>query len=150
MTEEISFRAATEADLPFLLELRQKTMSEHLRLSGVEPSESERSERVLARFDCAQIILLSGTPIGLLKVAKDEKQWDLMQVQLVPEKQGAGLGGKIVKKLIDEAAQLHASVRLSVLRANPARRLYERLGFRIISENDHAYEMQFGVTGEGQ
>ena len=42
MKDDLTFRAATEADMPFLLELRRKTMSEHLRLSGIEPSESER------------------------------------------------------------------------------------------------------------
>jgi len=76
--EKLSFRGATEADLPFLLELRERTMSEHLRRSGVEPSESERSERVLARFECAQVIELSGAPVGLVKIARDGKEWSLI------------------------------------------------------------------------
>jgi ribosomal protein S18 acetylase RimI-like enzyme len=143
VVEKISFCTATEADLPFLLELRQKTMSEHLRQSGVEPSERERVERVLARFECARIILLSGTPIGLLKVSKDEECWDLIQIQIVPEKQGSGLGSGILKKLLAEAVQANACVKLSVLRSNRARRIYERLGFKVVGENAHAYEMQF-------
>ena len=97
---ELTFRAATEADVQFLLELRRQTMTEHLQRSGVEASESERIERVLANFDCAEIIL--GAP-----------------------------------------------VRLSVLRANPARRLYERLGFRIVGENGHGYDMQYGGGSGG-
>lgn len=109
MSEELTFRAAKDADLPFLLELRRSTMTEHLRLSGVEPSENERVERVLARFECAEIILLGGDAVGLLKVARGGKNW--------------------------------AAVHLSVLKANPARRLYERFGFRIVGENDQAYEM---------
>jgi ribosomal protein S18 acetylase RimI-like enzyme len=144
LTEELTFRAASEADVPFLLELRRKTMSEHLRMSGIEPSEDERVERVLARFECAEIILLSGSPIGLLKVARDGKKWDLIQIQVVPEKQGTGLGSVILKKLLTEAVQSQAAVTLSVLKANPARRLYERLGFRIVGENDRAYDMDFG------
>jgi ribosomal protein S18 acetylase RimI-like enzyme len=139
----LSFRAATEADLPFLLELREKTMNEHLRRSGVEPSESERYERVLARFDCAEIVLLADVPIGLLKLARDGNTWELIQIQILPENQGGGIGGEILKKLLDEARQAHASVTLSVLKANPARHLYERFGFRIMSQNDHAYEMEF-------
>lgn len=96
-------------------------MSEHLRHSGVEPSENERVERVLARFECAEIIL-QGQGQG----------------------QGQGLGSVILKKLLDEAVQAQAAVHLSVLKANPARRLYERFGFRIVGENDQAYEMLFG------
>ena len=144
LEQELAFRAATEADLPFLLDLRRRTMSEHLRSSGIEPTERERNERVLARFECAQIILLSGAPVGLLKVAKEGKEWDLIQIQIVPERQGTGLGSGILQKLLDEAVHSQAAVILSVLRTNPARRLYERLGFRIVGENDRAYDMRFG------
>lgn len=143
--EGLAFRSATEADLPFLLELRRKTMSEHLRLSGVEPSQSERFERVLARFECAEIIMLCGNPVGLLKVARDDKSWSLIQIQLVPEQQYKGLGTRILKALLDDAVQSRASVKLSVLKANPARRLYERLGFCVVNASAHAYEMRFGA-----
>ncbi len=142
-TQALTFRAATEADIPFLLELRRQTMSEHLRLSGIDPSESERRERVLASFDCAEIILLSGTPVGLLKVVRTPDDWNLVQIQILPEKQGRGFGSTILKKLLTDAVQAHVSVSLSVLKANPARHLYERLGFRIVGENDQAYDMQF-------
>ena len=141
---ELTFRVATEADVSFLLELRRQTMTEHLQRSGIEPSESERIERVLANFDSAEIILLSGTPVGLLKVVRGEDSWDLVQIQILPEKQGGGLGSIILEKLLADADEAGASVSLSVLRANPARRLYERLGFRIVGENDKAYDMQYG------
>lgn len=144
-TARLTFRAATAADLPFLLELRRRTMSEHLRRSGVEPSDSERTQRVLARFECAEVIELAGTPIGLLKVARDGKQWTLIQIQIAPEKQGKGVGSAILKKLLDEATRSQATVSLSVLKANPARRLYERFGFRTVAESAHAYDMEFGV-----
>ena len=141
---ELTFRVATEADVPFLLELRRQTMTEHLQRSGVEASDSERIERVLANFDCAEIILLSGTPVGLLKVVRTQHNWDLVQIQILPEKQGGGLGSIILEKLLADADAARASVSLSVLRANPARRLYERLGFRIVGENDQAYDMRYG------
>jgi ribosomal protein S18 acetylase RimI-like enzyme len=139
----LTFRPATETDIPFLLELRRQTMSEHLRASGIEPSESERRARVLASFDCAEIILLAGTPVGLLKVVRGPDNWDLVQIQIVPEQQGRGFGTTILKKLLADAVQAQATVSLSVLNTNPARQLYERLGFRIVAQNNHAYDMKF-------
>jgi ribosomal protein S18 acetylase RimI-like enzyme len=144
-SEALTFRPATEADIPFLLELRRQTMSEHLRASGIEPSESERRARVLVSFDCAEIILLAGAPVGLLKVVRNPGDWDLVQIQIVPEKQGRGFGSRILEQLLLDAAQARVSVSLSVLRTNPARKLYERLGFRIVGQNDHAYDMEFTV-----
>jgi ribosomal protein S18 acetylase RimI-like enzyme len=147
ISEALTFRPATEADVPFLLELRRQTMSEHLRASGIEPSESERRERVLASFDCAEIISLAGAPVGLLKVVRGPDNWDLMQIQILPEKQGRGFGTTILEKLLADATQAHVSVSLSVLRANPARKLYERLGFRIVGQNDQAYDMELEARG---
>lgn len=138
-----SLRTATKADIPLLLTVRGQTMSEYLLASGVEPTEEDQIQRVLARFDCAQIILLANQPIGLLKIVRDGKQWELVQIQIVPEKQGGGIGTQLVQKLLSDAVATKASVSLSVLKANPARRLYERLGFRIVKDKGHAYEMHF-------
>lgn len=143
--ETLTFRPATEADIPFLLELRRRTMSEHLRASGIEPSESERRARVLASFDCAEIVLLAGAPAGLLKVVRGPDNWDLVQIQILPEKQGRGFGSTILDKLLADAVNAQVTVSLSVLKMNPARQLYERLGFRIVAQNDHAYDMEFGA-----
>jgi ribosomal protein S18 acetylase RimI-like enzyme len=138
---EPGFRPATEADMPFLVDLRRRTMTAHQLASGVHYSEPEQLERVLARFECAQIVLLSREPAGLLKVARDGTRWQLLQIQVAPERQDAGLGGWLVQTVIADARRAGASLRLRVLRANPARRLYERLGFRIAKEEPHAYEM---------
>jgi ribosomal protein S18 acetylase RimI-like enzyme len=139
----LTFRPAAEADVPFLLELRRQTMTEHLQRSGVEASDSERIERVRANFDCAEIILLAGTPVGLLKVVRSQDNWDLVQIQILPQQQGGGLGSNILRTLLAAADAAGVSVSLSVLRANPARGLYERLGFRIVGENDKAYDMRY-------
>jgi ribosomal protein S18 acetylase RimI-like enzyme len=143
-SDSLTFRPAVEADIPFLLELRRQTMSEHLRASGIEPSESERRVRVLASFDCAEIILLAGASVGLLKVVRGPDNWDLVQIQIVPEQQGRGFGRTILEKLLADAWRAHVTVSLSVLKVNPARHLYERLGFRIVGQNDRAYDMKFG------
>jgi NAD(P)-dependent dehydrogenase (short-subunit alcohol dehydrogenase family) len=50
--------------------------------------------------------------------------------------------------VIAEARAARASLRLNVLRANPARRLYERLGFRVVSESKVDFEMRL-VTAAG-
>lgn len=47
----------------------------------------------------------------------------------------------LLQSLIAEARGAGASLRLSVLKANPAKRLYEPLGFAVISQSESAYEM---------
>jgi ribosomal protein S18 acetylase RimI-like enzyme len=137
----LRFRPATEADIPFLLELRRQTMSAHQLASGVATSEEERLRRVKAAFHCAQVVMQADQPIGLLKVVRGGHQWELVQIQLAPAVQGKGIGTLLLNSLLGEARAAGASVHLSVLKANPARRLYERLGFAIVAEKESSYEM---------
>jgi GNAT superfamily N-acetyltransferase len=97
-------------------------------------------ERVMSRFDCAKVILLPDQPVGLWKVARED--WDLIQVQLAPRLQGQGLGTQLIQSLIAEAREAGASLKLKVLRANPARHLYQRLGFVVTAETQHGLEMR--------
>jgi GNAT superfamily N-acetyltransferase len=60
--------------------------------------------------------------------------WDLIQIQLTPSLQGQGFGAQLIQSIISQARQAGASLKLDVLKANPARRLYERLGFTTIAE----------------
>jgi ribosomal protein S18 acetylase RimI-like enzyme len=143
--DQLSFRQAVEADIPFLLELREQTMVRHQLASGVEASDDERIRRVMAQFEWAQIIMLAARPVGLLKVVREGSEWELVQIQLVPDMQGAGLGKQLVEGVIADARKAGVSLRLSVLRENPARRLYERLGFVVFSEGPHSYEMRLGA-----
>jgi GNAT superfamily N-acetyltransferase len=114
-----------------------------MRASGVELSAEEHLRRVLFRFDCAEVVLFEEQPSGLLKVARDGKQWHLIQIQLVPELQGHGLGAWLIEGVLAEARKAEASVELDVVKGNPARRLYERLGFSVIAENPHTFDMRF-------
>lgn len=39
-------------------------------------------ERIQYRFDCAKIIIVRSSEVGLLKVVKEGPAWDLVQIQL--------------------------------------------------------------------
>ncbi|WP_417067103.1 GNAT family N-acetyltransferase [Niveibacterium terrae] len=143
--EPLSFRPATEADVPFLLELRLKTMRPHLAAAGIVATEAEHLCRIRAAFNCAEVLLQAGNPVGLLKVVREAHQWELVQIQLAPSIQGKGFGTMLLQSLITEARLQNASLRLSVLKANPAKHLYERLGFTVLAEKTDAYEMVLGT-----
>lgn len=140
--QELTRRKATQEDLPFLVKLRHETMNPHLAASGVDQSEEEHLRRVLVHFENAEILIQGSEPTGLLKVVRDTHTWELVQVQLRPTLQGQGFGTRLLKQLVSEAQAANAHLQLSVLKANPARRLYERMGFVVVAEEAHAFEMQ--------
>ena len=135
-------RQAAESDVPFLMRLRRESMDKHLNATGASTSESDHLARLRYRFDCAEVLLQDANPVGLLKVSRDGQAWKVIQIQLVSELQGQGLGAKLLTQVIIEAVAAGASLTLSVLKANPARSLYERLGFVVESESEYEYNMR--------
>lgn len=138
----ISRRRATQTDMPFLVQLRHDTMRAHLAASGVRQSEEAHLQRVLVHFDSAEILVHAGEPVGLVKIVRSDASWELLQIQLHPSVQGQGVGTEVLTQLISEADAAQVTLQLSVLKANPARRLYERLGFKVLLEKEHSFDMQ--------
>lgn len=90
-----------------------------------------------------RIILHNGRPAGRLLVNRTEQEIRLVDIGLLPEHRGAGLGSALIQELQAEAAEAARPLRLRVDKSNPALRLYERLGFVITGENEMAYAMEW-------
>ena len=56
--------------------------------------------------------------------------------------QRRGIGTEVMKRLIGEATGVNQTMRLNVVKINPVVRLYERLGFQVIREDDHKLYMK--------
>lgn len=144
-TPELSFRPATEADIPSLLALRQQTMTPHLRRAGAPSDDEANLARVNYRLEDALLVYDGAELVGLFKVTRDRdaREWKLVQVQIVPGRQGQGLGGHLVRGLQAEAARAGCAITLEVLKGNPARRLYERCGFAVVGESALEHRMRW-------
>lgn len=140
MKPAIRLRPASPSDLPFLLALRRLTMTEHLQRVGAPTDDEAHHRRIGAHFEDAMIVCegmrADANPIGLLKVTRAAAEWHVHQIQIHPSRQGQGIGEAVLRELLAEAARAHVPVSLSVLHGNPARRLYERLGFSVVSETE--------------
>ena len=55
-----------------------------------------------------------------------------LAVAVLPERRGQGIGTDLLKRLLAEAERSFPAISLSVSPNNPARRLYERLGFETL------------------
>lgn len=77
-----------------------------------------------------QLRTAAGSVIGLLDVRCNEKEIEVVNIQIHPDYQGRGTGTAILRKILDDGATRGVPVTLRVLKTNEdARRLYQRLGF---------------------
>lgn len=135
-------RQATAQDERRLYEIHRAAMRDHVEAVW-SWDETDQRERFRAGFDPAgvSVIVSSGEPVGLLRVDQRTDEVFLASVELAPEVRRRGLGGEIVRSVLREAAQRGVPVRLQVFHQNPARRLYERLGFHAVGETTTHVEM---------
>lgn len=90
-----------------------------------------------------RLILTDGHRAGRLILHRTPTEIRVVDIALLPEYRGAGIGTRVIQGLQAEAAAAHLPLRLSVDKSNPARRLYERLGFRLIGENESRFAMEW-------
>ena len=79
-------------------------------------------------------------PIGRLYIDRSEDEIRLIDIALLPEHRGKGIGGSLMRQTLDEARLAGKPVRIHVEHNNPARRLYDRLGFRPV-EDQGVYDL---------
>ena len=85
-----------------------------------------------------EIVVVDGEPAGRLYLHRGGSEIRIVDIALLPEHRGNGVGTSLLKDVLAEAEATGKRVTIHVERFNPALRLYERLGFRI-AEDKGAY-----------
>lgn len=94
------------------------------------------------RPEDVRIIVRDGCAIGWLQFTEADSEIFLQQVFVSPPHQRQGIGAEILRRLIANWRTTGKPIRLMVLKNNPARSLYERLGFAITGEDGVKFEMR--------
>ncbi len=144
MPEGVRLRPETPSDLPFLLALYRSTREQELSL--VDWSQARKDEFVAAQFAAQrqhyhreypgarfEIVERDGLPVGRLYVHERADGIRVMDLVVVPEARNQGLGRALLGAILEDGARSRRPVTVHVDRHNPARRLYERLGFRRVN-----------------
>jgi len=141
-----TLRPIAPEDRDFLLRVYASTREEELAMTDWD--EARKAEFLAGQFAAQDtwyrerypgatidVIEAGGQPAGRLYVHRREREIRLMDIGLLPEFRGAGLGTAILSDLFAEATAAGKTLTIHVEMYNPALRLYERLGFRRIGEH---------------
>jgi len=141
----VSLRPVTPEDDAFLAAVYASSRAEELAITGW--TEEQKTEFCRRQFDAQsayyaenypgasfQVIERDGWPVGRLYVDRWEKEIRIVDITLLPEFRGSGMGTKLLRELQDEARAAGKSLTIHVERFNRALRLYEKLGFKQIED----------------
>ncbi len=97
-----------------------------------------------ASFEAGGCLIISAEdePVGSLSTERMPDRLRLLRIEIAPLYQSRGIGSAFVRDLIAEAQDSGQFVQLRVLRVNPARRLYERLGFAVVASTETHFIME--------
>lgn len=143
----VNLRRTVAADASFLYEVLEQTMREYVVNTWGQwlEQDARKATAADAAAGVAEIVEVDGRPAGWLRVDRLVTHIQLEQLFLLAVYQGKGIGAYLVEELQFEAKLKHLPLRLRVLRVNPAKRLYERLGFRVISATDERFFMEYAL-----
>ena len=87
------------------------------------------------------IIQADGVDVGWLQTVVSKSEHMLGQIFVDAPFQRRGIGTEVLRRIVEEASRLQLPIRLAVVKFNPSRRLYERLGFRVTHEDERKVYM---------
>lgn len=141
----VTLRPARPEDEDFLRRVYGSTRAEELAATGWDEAMKEafvaqqfdaQRTHYLSNYESAtyEVILVDDAPAGRLYVARWPDEIRVMDIALLPEFRGRGIGTRLLHDLLAEADVAGKIVSIHVERNNPALSLYRRLAFEEAGE----------------
>jgi ribosomal protein S18 acetylase RimI-like enzyme len=139
VSANLTLRPARDSDEAHLRRVYASTREEELAVVGWDDREKDAFLRQQFDAQDAQyrtypdasldVIEVNGLAAGRLYVARSPQELRIMDIALLPPYRNRGIGTSLLRDLLEEAAESGRRVTIHVEKFNPARALYERLGF---------------------
>ena len=142
---DFSSRPANADDLELTYRITRDAMRPYVEATWGAWNEDEQLAKHSLNFqpDTHRIILIGAEEAGMIAVEEHDDHLWLVKVYLFSAWRGQGIGRKLIVQVLDQGRKLSKPVRLRVLRVNGrARKLYESLGFRVVSEMPERFVME--------
>jgi ribosomal protein S18 acetylase RimI-like enzyme len=143
--EQWTLREEADADQPVVdalyrstrwTELEQVPWPDEAKRQFLDSQSRLQADHYRRNYPGAVLGLLErvGVPVGRFYLHASPGEFRLMDIVLLPEHRGIGLGERMLRALMQVAQAQGRSITLHVEPNNPAQRLYARLGFALIED----------------
>jgi ribosomal protein S18 acetylase RimI-like enzyme len=136
----VSYRPASDDDLPFLARVYASTREEELAVTGWPADVREQflahqfdaqHRHYQAHYPAAEWLVIErdGEAIGRLYLEEWTAEFRIIDIALLPSARGGAIGGAILADILESAGRAGKAVSIHVEKNNRAMSLYRRLGF---------------------
>jgi GNAT superfamily N-acetyltransferase len=156
----VSFRPVRPEDEPFLLEVYGTTRAEELALTGWDHQQrgiflkmqlDAQHAHYQGQYPGAEylVILIDGAEAGRLYLAEREDEIRILDITVLPDMRGGGIGTAIIEQLKPIAGARGKDLGIYVENFNRSLGLFERLGFVRSGENGYSFLMRWSAAAAG-
>ena len=156
LPDGVHLRPITEADLPFLERVYASTRTDELAQTDWSESQKQaflsfqfraQHHHYTTQYDHPELLVIerNGVAVGRLYLHRRPGDLRIVDIALLPEARGTGLGHALLESLQKLADGEGRTVSIHVEQMNPAMRLYERLGFRKTGEHGVYHLMEWSA-----
>jgi ribosomal protein S18 acetylase RimI-like enzyme len=143
---DIGLRSTSSADSEFVYQTKKAALGKYIAETWGWEEQYQRQYHTKDFHPSAiQIVTLEDKDVGWVVVTRSDDQIQISELYILPEYQRRRIGSHLVSKLLEEAREKHIPVKLGVLKVNPARHFYEKLGFGVVGETETHYQMEVSV-----
>jgi GNAT superfamily N-acetyltransferase len=144
----IVLRPASPADAEFVFRLAEAGLRHYAEQTwGKWDDAGTRASFVPATH---RIIQYGGQDVGCIALVESPDELELNRLFILPEFQNRGIGARLMGEVIAGARARRKPIRLRVLAVNPARRFWERLGFRVTRSTPERHYMEWSEREQQQ
>jgi len=141
-----SFRDCTLEDFDFLFELKKENFKWYVdKIWGWEDEDQKERLRqdLQEHLSRKKIIMIEDKAIGVYAVhITEDGDCFINEISILKEYQHKGIGSHILAKQLKENRENKIRTILQVFKDNPAKELYNKLGFKIYGETETHYQMK--------
>ena len=141
MQNSVRLRSAQGSDRAFLMEVYGSTRANEMAI--VPWTNEQKAAFVLHQFEAQdahyrnqydgaqfQIVEFQGRPVGRLYVHELPDRIHILDIALLPAARNLGIGKFLLEQIQSQGREQNKSVTIYVESYNPAKKLYERIGFK--------------------
>lgn len=97
-----------------------------------------------------RIVTVEDVPVGRYYLSRVDPMWKLIDLSLLPEMSGQGIGSQLIAQMADEADAARKPIELYCALDNPAFEIYKAKGFVEVRQESADWVMQRWPSGRAQ
>lgn len=146
---DIKFRICKYNDVDFIVKLKELCFKWYIEIIygwDINIQKEKTIHELDRHINDMKIIMLDNKDIGVTTFYEDDDTYVVGLIIIHPNYQNKGIATNIIKEYINIAKNKNKKIIIKTYKKNPARKLYERLGFKLYNEDETHVHMHIDFS----